>query len=85
MTVEEARAALLRHVAVLVNVWLNESRAPTAREKLSGLVFSILVIMDGESGQLPGFELKPVKNDDGWPRKDIAGCLHDQWHKFDPK
>lgn len=96
MTPEECRTALLEQIAVNVRYWLHEPRAATVREKLNGLAFSILVIIDGESA-LPGFELIPSPHEDDkeyhrengdnwWPDDvDISGDLHEHWHKFEAK
>lgn len=55
-TAEEAREQFMDQVRHLVRHWERESRAPTAKEKLEGLAFSIMNIFDGTSG-LPAFDI----------------------------
>lgn len=43
----EIKAKYLRHIAHMCRYWEHESRAPTNREKLEGLAFSILSMLDG--------------------------------------
>lgn len=65
ITVEEARYLFMKHVADCVNYWDKESRTPDTREKLEGLAFSILTMLDGCSMGLPGYEVRPLsKNPD---------------------
>lgn len=56
-TTEEVRDMYLNHMRVLVNYWHNESRCETERERMEGLVFSILVMLDGGSASLPSVDL----------------------------
>ena len=59
-TAEEIRDEFLGYLRTLVAYWLNAERAPTAKEKLEGLVFSTLVALDGGAGGLTGsFYLLP--------------------------
>lgn len=46
-TPEEVRAMFLQHIRTLVTYWERVPQAPTAREKLEGLAFSILVTLEG--------------------------------------
>lgn len=59
ITVEEARHLFLTHVAVLVDYWEKESRVKTSQEKLEGLAFSLLTMLDGGSAGLPGYQIIP--------------------------
>lgn len=56
-TAEEVRAKLFAQVNALVGWWANEQRAPTAREKLEGLAFSIFSTLDGATLELPPMDL----------------------------
>jgi hypothetical protein len=56
-TSEEVREQFLRKVASYVKYWENESRAVTTREKLEGLAFGMLVILDGGCPDLPAFKV----------------------------
>jgi hypothetical protein len=96
MTAEECRAIFLEQIAAMVGYCLAESRAATTREKLNGLVFSILVMIDGGS-ILPAFDLIPRSSEgdreffkgegqNWWPEGcNISGGLHELWHQFEPK
>jgi hypothetical protein len=91
MTGEECRDALLAHLRALVVRWEHESRVTTVREKLDGLVFSILVALDGHA-DLPAFRVIPdphpddqgydrVNGDNWWPEDvELPGLLHDHWY-----
>lgn len=59
LTREEVRERFLTHVRNLVTYWEKSERAPTAREKLEGVAFSILVAIDGGAMGLPSFILAP--------------------------
>jgi hypothetical protein len=59
MTTEEVSNAFLEHISMLVDFWEKESRAPTLREKMEGLVHSILAELDGCSATLPAFIVAP--------------------------
>lgn len=80
MTPHEARERLFRHLAHLVAYWRdlpdvqvlagNPDGNPT-HERLTGLMFSVLVALDGSSA-LPGFDLIPRDDGDGeWPTGSI--------------
>lgn len=60
MTTEEVRAKFLDMVRSYVDYWADPYHAPgdDLRERLSGLAFSILVILDGDSA-MPGFIVAP--------------------------
>lgn len=78
---DERRTGLLMHIARSLDHWLDEPRATTSREKMEGLVFSVLVALDGEAGDLQGFAVVPFA-DDGETLLagcDIAGSMHDEW------
>lgn len=83
---------VLDHIAAMVRYWLNESRTPSAAEKLDGLAFSFLTMIDGDSGFMPAFDLIPGPHEDDqedsrsegenwWPEGvNISdGSLHEQW------
>lgn len=91
---EEIEDNFLAHIHTLVDYWENESRTKTSKEKLNGLAFSILSMLDGCSGEMPGFEVKAIgaKEDiefflqtgqDYYPLEgeDIAGSLHEKFYK----
>lgn len=91
---KEARELFLDHIHNLIDYWLNEERAETTKDKMEGLAFSILTTLDGESGNMPSYELKPFNSKEDieylkengenyYPENgiDIAGCLHDFFYK----
>lgn len=63
-TEAEVRAKFLRYIHGLVDYWYKEDRRPDPREKLEGLAFSILVMLDGEAAALPGFTVVPRPHPD---------------------
>lgn len=94
MTEDEVRTTVLQTVAEYVDYWERETRVTDLREKLEGLAFSILVILDGGAGLIPGFKVTPNPHPDDeayhrkegtnwWPTDvDIAGELHERIHTF---
>jgi len=61
LTPEEVRTELLTQIALMADYWATTvppETTPLARAH--GLVFSILVILDGESLALPAFDLIPA-------------------------
>lgn len=94
ITVEDGREIFLGHLRVLANYWAKESRAPSPKEKLEGLVHSILATFDGCSGGMPAFDLVPSPHEDDqsyheeneenwWGSTAINSTahLHDHWHE----
>lgn len=96
-TAEECRDKFLTHLAGLVEHWANESRAPSALEKLNGLAFSMLVLLDGGSGMMPAFDVYPSPHEEDaefnremgnswWPEDvPLPLAMHEMWDKFAPK
>lgn len=92
-TAEEVRDQFLDHCHSLVDYWLNESRTPDVKDKMNGLVFSILNIFDGTTAALPAFDIIPSphpsdkaycqSNGDNWYEAVVINdChLHDEWYK----
>jgi hypothetical protein len=91
-TVEECRKMLLDHARVLVKYWDNESRAITSKDKLEGLAFSMLTMLDGEGVIIPQMKIIPnphpedkqYHKDNGenwWPTNiDLGGILHEEFY-----
>ena len=91
LTGEEARTMFLDHIKALVSYWSFVDDRPCLG-KMNGLVFSILAALDGASGGLPAFAVKPAPHPvdkeyhrelgkNWWPEEsvDISGSLHDSW------
>jgi hypothetical protein len=86
-TQEEVRDEFIDHVNVLIQYWSDHDGS--LKECLSGLVFSILTALDGESLAVPAFKVIPVSDPEdaeflreegsNWYPEDvdIAGALHD--------
>lgn len=90
-TEEEVRERFLAHVRTMAKYWDGVPNQ-TPSDKLDGLAFSIMVLLDGGTG-LPGFKVIPDPHPDdkayhqregeNWypDDVDIAGCLHDLYLK----
>ena len=91
LTKEEVEKELLKHIWIMVEYW-RDLPNKTIEDRLSGLAFSILAALDGESAALPAFIVspKPCPEDKkylksrgkNWYPKycDIAGSLHNKLH-----
>ena len=89
MTTDEAREELILHFWQILEYWEKESRTPDTRGKMEGMLHSILVTLDGGSGMMPGFEVKPLvppadvkfhekEGNKYFPNgEDLGGGLHD--------
>lgn len=93
MTTDEVKARFLTHVRDMVAYW-DARPEKTCREKMEGVVFSILATLDGASADMPGFVLAPhphpddaeynrVSGENWYPPAptvdgDIAGTLHEE-------
>ena len=97
LTPKEAQDKFLDYTESILQYWLNESRCSTQEERMRGLVYSILVTIDGEAASLPAFKLVPLPHQDDkqfdiecgqdyYPTDvDIAGDLHDIWNRYPKK
>lgn len=96
----ECREKFLRHVWTLIEFWEKDSRAETVHAKMTGLAFSMLVMLDGGSVALASFSVCPSPHPDDkeyhrergenwWPTDedavDIAGSLHELFYQYEPK
>jgi len=61
-TTDEVRDKLIKHIIHLVDYW-DGIEKETSKEKLEGLAFSILSMLDG-SGELPAFIVAPCPHMD---------------------
>jgi hypothetical protein len=92
ITTEENRYLLLKHFAGLVDYWEKVDER-NCREKMEGLLFSVLAALDGCSAGLPGFAIIPLGTEEdiafaketgfdyqGLPDldKDVGGGLHEE-------
>ncbi len=92
-TAEEARARMLAHLKGIAQYW-GDVKGRTDRERLDGLCFSFLTMIDGSNVELPSMDLvlRPHPDDkafaeandenyyeDGMVINDAM--LHEEWHK----
>jgi hypothetical protein len=92
-TEDEVRKNYLELVWEYINYW-DSLPEKTCRERLEGLAFGMLVILDGESTEMPGFSVFPsphqddkeyhIKLGENWypDSCDIAGCLHELFYEY---
>jgi len=62
-TPEEIREMFLSQCASMVDYWLNESREPSTRGKMEGLLHSVFAALDGCTMGLPGFIVAPCPHE----------------------
>lgn len=63
-TVDEVREKFLEAVRRRVEYWEKETRVASVRDRLDGLAFTILAMLDGSSMEMPGFVLIPCPHED---------------------
>ena len=76
---EECRKELIQHFETIVDYWENESRAITSKEKLDGLLHSILCVFDGVSGFMPSYNISLNPHPD-----DKAYYIHKGENYYEP-
>lgn len=64
-TKEEVQGFLLSHLSSLVDYWDTAKEAGSQKERLGGLAFSILAVIDGASICLPAIDLVLRPHPDG--------------------
>lgn len=93
-TVDEVRQNILSHVRAMVKYWATQPLGKNTTERLDGLAFSLLVMIDGCS-ELPAMDLvmRPHPDNERFKREEgenwyqngqvINGDvhLHDLWYK----
>lgn len=98
ITTDESRYLFLKHMASIVDFWEKQSTNPSLREKLEGVLFSVLSALDGCAAGLPGYlvipnpspEDKKYAIQEGFDYEphppqldhDIGGGLHEQIHMY---
>lgn len=80
--IEQAREALMENIRYLVKYWAT-APVETTTDRLEGLAFSTLVLLDGGNGNSLGFKVIPLQEEDEEPLEDIdiSGCLHEYFYK----
>ena len=97
-TVEEVKKQFLDHAHAMVEYWNNLDEG-NQRDRLDGLAFSIMSMLDGCAITIPGFAVVPQphstdkkfhqeRGENWYPetkelKHDIAGTLHEEWHRRD--
>ena len=79
---EEARKMFLGTVLGIAQHWANESRETDVQKKCEGVAFSIMSLLDGCNGNLPGFLLIPCPHPDD---KEFMKSEGDDWFKEVPE
>ena len=64
MTIEQIREAFLEGVRNHIDYWLNETKASTSKDKLEGLAFSLMSMLDGCDINIPRFIVVPNPHED---------------------
>jgi hypothetical protein len=80
-TKEEVREHFLRHVNSLIEYWDRDDldSVKTSRDRLEGLAFSIMVVLDGCAMALPGFIVAPFPHEND---KEYAILEGDDYYAF---
>ena len=73
---DEMRKRFINRIKENIELWAKSQG--TEKDKLEGLAFSILVIIDGESAHLPPFILAPISKKSK-VKGDIGGNLHNSF------
>lgn len=78
-TKKEVKEMLLKQIHVRCEYWAKESRTTNTLEKLQGLAFSILVLLDGDSLELPKMDLvlRPHPSDKEFCEKEWRNWFKD--------
>ncbi len=91
-TQAEIQTMFLENAKEIVRFW-SKVEGKSTKEKISGAIFGVFTVLDGESAEMPGFSVipHPHKDDKAWYQGmgvnwypddvDIAGDLHEQWAK----
>jgi len=82
-TPEEVRQNFLNDICGMISYWNSEgsSNVPkeySSRKRLEGLVHSILVLIDGGSGDMPAFNISPAPHPDDKESRKGNG---DNWYE----
>ncbi len=64
LTEKQVRDQLLEHFWDIITHWEKSDGAPTTRDKLAGVVFSVLAALDGSSINIPRFIVAPSPHEE---------------------
>ena len=92
-TEKEVTDKLIKRLSMLTDYWCRQPKSE--KDKLEGLIFSVLTTLDGCSGELPQFKLVPnphesdmeynKSNGENWfdPKIELTNTsLHDAWCSY---
>lgn len=87
LTKEEMQERFFKKIWQVIDFWDKDAERDSTREKMSGLVHTILTEMDG-CGELPPMAIYPyIGVWDEWKEQhevDIGGSLHSLLYRYDP-
>jgi len=72
----------IKQLISIRDYWLNESRAETAKDKVDGFIFSMLVMFDGDSGANDFHSIELTDVEDGESINE-CDCLHETFCRLD--
>lgn len=97
-TAEEVRDQIIARAWEIARFWAEDERYATPSERTAGAVFSLLVLLDGEDAEMPGFALTPQPHPDdeayhrrlgeNWWSDDTVvddGSLHARFYRQEPR
>lgn len=61
-TKNEIKKEFISNILSAIDYWEKEQSTPTTRQKMMGVAFSILVMLDGEDANMPAFIVAPDVN-----------------------
>ncbi len=93
-TAKEVRNIIKNHMKEIVDFWADDTPDRTIKEKISGAIFSVLAMIDGDSINIPHINLVldphpenkdyHIENNENWYEKGMIinnDCaLHEFWH-----
>jgi hypothetical protein len=95
-TEEEIREKFFKQIKLILSEWRSYPNK-TELERINGIIFSIMAMLDGSSIDIPAFKVIPMPHEDDkeyhvkkgenyYPDDvDIAGSLHDEWFRVRDK
>jgi len=75
---EENKKEFIRQVRMLVQFWENNEKCSNVKERLDGMVFSLLYLLDGKSDGLKDYVIAPNKEIEN----NISGNLSDMYYEI---
>jgi hypothetical protein len=72
---EEIKTSFIEYLGVIIDYW-ETLPDKSLHERMTGVVFSLLVALDGEAGDQPPFAVRPI-DEKGNEGPDISGSLHE--------